>query len=253
MAARHILVALFLCAAAGCGGSPSTPAGGGSVGGGVFGVLANPSPESPEEQAVKNLKELTVALHTYHDTNNCLPNQTGAPDTAPDSKLSWRVAILPYMCLQGMFLYKFKHDEPWDSPHNLKVLNTVPMPDVFRNPRFQPKEANPNLTYFQGIVGDGGIFSVAGGATLTATSHPTSAAQTILIVEAGNPVPWTKPDDYEHVLNKPLPALGGPRGDFFLAAFADGHVQRISKQTPEKILRCMMQWDNTTPFVLPKP
>ena len=48
-----------------------------------------------------------------------IADSTGKPG------LSWRVAILPY--LEQDTLYKqFKLDEPWDSPHNKKLIRQMP-------------------------------------------------------------------------------------------------------------------------------
>src|SRR5437879_3096759 len=39
--------------------------------------------------------------------------------------LSWRVSLLPY--IEEQELYKqFKLDEPWDSPHNIRLLPHMP-------------------------------------------------------------------------------------------------------------------------------
>src|SRR5205823_2595588 len=45
--------------------------------------------------------------------------------------LSWRVAILPFIEQSALYA-KFNLSEPWDSPHNLALLNQ--MPSVFRMP-----------------------------------------------------------------------------------------------------------------------
>src|SRR5262249_1571174 len=60
---------------------------------------------------------------------------------------------------------------------------------------------------------------------------------TILIVEAANAVPWPKPEELDFDSAKPLPKLGGQFADGFYAAFADGQVRFIKKDTDEKLLR----------------
>jgi hypothetical protein len=248
-AASTAPVATGPSAAAPTAAAPTGTSAGG--GGDYLGVLANAKAKAQEQEAANNLKQLALAFHNFHDTFGHFPSQTGDPQVP--AKLSWRVEILDFI-EESALRQQFKRDEPWDSPHNKKVLDTMPMPKLYRDPRFQPKDEKTNLTYFQGMAGDGGILSEKGGATLTAITNANGTSQTLMIVEAGNPVPWTKPDDYVHDLKKPLPPLGGPKpGQYFLAAFADGHVQRIPMKTDEKTLRCMMQWHNATPFVLPKP
>ena len=88
--------------------------------------------------------------------------------------------------------------------------------------------------------------------TLTAITSANGTSNTFLVVEAGDPVPWSKPDKLVYDPKKPLPPLGGPKpGPYFFAAFCDGHVQRIPATTDEKTLRCMINWTNSTPFKLP--
>jgi hypothetical protein len=62
-------------------------------------------------------------------------------------------------------------------------------------------------------------------------------SNTILIIEAGNPVPWTKPEDLPYAADRPLPKLGGLYPDVFHAAFADGGVHTLTKKYDEKHLR----------------
>jgi hypothetical protein len=50
-----------------------------------------------------------------------------------ESRLSWRVQILPAMGLSELHS-RFHHDEPWDSPHNVLLLSEIPI-------AFQPVES----------------------------------------------------------------------------------------------------------------
>ena len=62
-------------------------------------------------------------------------------------------------------------------------------------------------------------------------------SNTILIVEAGNAVPWTKPEDLHYAADEPLPELGGLFPDIFHAAFVDGSVHTLTKKYDEANLR----------------
>jgi hypothetical protein len=62
-------------------------------------------------------------------------------------------------------------------------------------------------------------------------------SNTILIVEAATPVPWTKPEDLPYVADQALPKFGGLFGGDFHALFADGGVQLLSKKADEENLR----------------
>jgi len=59
------------------------------------------------------------------DSLNTIPNNITDKDGKP--LLSWRVYLLRYGTPEELHLYKQFHlDEPWNSPHNLKVAQTVP-------------------------------------------------------------------------------------------------------------------------------
>src|SRR5205823_13461834 len=104
------------------------------------------------QRSLKNLKAIMIAMHSYHDANGKFP--ADITDKAGKPLLSWRVELLPY--LEEDKLYKeFQRDEPWDSPHNFKLL--AKMPDVYRV-AFDPKDATH--TYYQrfaitGVAPDG--------------------------------------------------------------------------------------------------
>jgi hypothetical protein len=66
---------------------------------------------------------------------------------------------------------------------------------------------------------------------------PDGTATTILLVEADDRVPWTKPQDLPYAPEQPLPKLGGLYSNDFIAAMADGSVRVVSKKTSEKTIR----------------
>jgi hypothetical protein len=77
-----------------------------------------------------NLKQIAVAMHNFHDAHGHFPpSATFDEDGKP--LLSWRVHLLPYLGEQALYR-EFKLDEPWDSKHNIKLIDRMPM--VFRNP-----------------------------------------------------------------------------------------------------------------------
>src|SRR5205807_1793185 len=116
--------------------------------------------------------------------------------------LSWRVALLPY--LEQNPLYKaFKLDEPWDSAHNKTLL--AQMPELFAPVAGKTKE--PLSTYYQVFTGPGTVFDGPKGLRLVA-DIPDGTSNTILIVEAGEAVAWTRPEDVPYSPKKDLPKLG---------------------------------------------
>ncbi len=153
--------------------------------------------------------------------------------------LSWRVLLLPILEQEGKaergLFARFKLDEPWDGPHNLPLLRE--MPDAFALPR-KYVEPEPGRTHFRAFVGKGAAFEGPEGVSLA--DFPDVRDQTFLVVEAAEAVPWTKPEELDFAPGKPLPALGFALQYFFVAAMADGSVQRVDKGIPEASLRAVI-------------
>jgi hypothetical protein len=72
-----------------------------------------------------------------------------------------------------------------------------------------------------------------------------------MVVEAGDPVPWTKPDDLVFDPEKPLPKLGGEFPDIFNAAFCDGSVHEVTKKIDDKTLRALITRNGGEPVNSP--
>ena len=170
-----------------------------------------------------------LAFHNYHQAENRFP---AAAISDPQGKplLSWRVAILPYIGEEGMALYgQFKLDEPWDSPTNRALIPRMPL--VYRCP--SDNQLNSNSTRYQAIVGPGTLFDGTVGASINTITDGTS--NTILVVEAKDPVEWTKPDDVD--LGSLTTDLGGNHPGIINAVFADGSVKGIKAKTSAAVLK----------------
>jgi prepilin-type processing-associated H-X9-DG protein len=72
-------------------------------------------------------------------------------------------------------------------------------------------------------------------------------------VEAGQPVPWTKPDDLPYDAGQPLPKLGGINPTGFNALFVDGSVRFIPKNTSEQLIRAFITYAGGEPIPADAP
>ena len=181
--------------------------------------------EADRIHSLNNLKRLALGMISYGDARGRLP-PAALSDKAGKPLLSWRVALLPYL-EQGSLYKEFKLDEPWDSDHNRKLLRK--MPAVYKPP-LKPAGWKPNATYYQVFVGDQTLFPP--GKPLRLSDLGAGTTNTLMIVEAGEAVPWTKPEDLPYDPARPLPMLGGLFHNGFQAVMADGRSGISCRRIP---------------------
>jgi hypothetical protein len=160
--------------------------------------------------------------------------------------LSWRVLILPY--LDNKPLYdRFKLDEPWDSPHNIKLLSE--MPKSYEPPGYTKEKAPPYHTFIHVFYGNDAAFDWSKGKTIPGLEENIALDRnddTFLFVEAGKPVPWTKPEDLPYDPDGPLPDLESPFKDGFRSSPIRGRSMRwIEKETSDATLRALISRDGS--------
>jgi hypothetical protein len=149
-----------------------------------------------------HLREIGAAMDKYaSDHGNRLP-PAALRDRQGRQLLSWRVLLLPYLGQKELY-EEFRLDEPWDSANNLALLER--MPDVYK-PALHD-ETEPFTTRLQVLVGPGTAFELPQGANLR-DDFPDGLSNTILVIEARQPVPWTKPADLAYSADGPLPLFG---------------------------------------------
>jgi hypothetical protein len=183
-------------------------------------------------QSTNNLKQIALAMHNFHGRYGHLPPQAiYSKDGKP--LLSWRVILLPFL-VEGNLYEQFNLNEPWDSRHNQKLL--AQMPKVYADPNV--KTAEP-VTVYQAFVGPGAFFEGTKALNFGA-DFPDGMSDTLMIVEAATPIPWTKPEDLPYDSNKPLPKLGGHTPGAFAAAFCDGAVHVFRQDIKEALLRALI-------------
>jgi beta-lactamase regulating signal transducer with metallopeptidase domain len=183
-------------------------------------------------QSINNMRQLAIAMLNYAEKNRQFP-PSAVLGKDGKTKHSWRVAILPY--LEQQELYNAYHfDEPWDSEHNRKLIDRMPV--HFRDPHMQ--EDSTSSAYYM-ITGKGTFGDSEKGRRFKEIVDGMS--RTIMLVDAKRNFPWTKPEDIEidEDPSKPLPELGGYLQEpwKFVVALADGSVRAIAPTVDEKVLR----------------
>ena len=150
-------------------------------------------PRGPASPCRKNLKQIGIALHNYHDDYGTFPpayvvDETGKP------LHSWRVLILPYVedDGQGKKLYEqYDFSQPWYGPHNRRLWDQ--RPEVYSCPLSSDDET---LTAYAAVVGKPCVFSGAEPMAIADITDGTS--NTIIIGEAtGAEIRWTEPRDVD--------------------------------------------------------
>ena len=172
---------------------------------GVLIALLLPAVQAAREAArriasVNNIKQIMLGLHTFHDVNRAFPPQYSIDgDNKP--LLSWRVMILPYLEQQALY-EQFHLDEPWDSPHNIQLVNQ--MPEVYRHPKLT---LPPGSTVY--MASSGADRFMDGPAKRRMHDFTRGTTNTIALVEAAeeNAVPWTAPMDFSPNPEKPVEGL----------------------------------------------
>lgn len=146
-------------------------------------------------QHLSNMEKISKAMLAYEKDKGRLPAHAIYRNGQP--MLSWRVELLPYLGEKELF-DKFKLDEPWNSPHNEKLLER--MPAVYRPPGMTDPTTRTCYVVYHG---KGAAFEGREGVTLASF---TDGVKTILITEVQNGPQWTMPED----LNFDLPFQDRP-------------------------------------------
>jgi len=184
-------------------------------------------------QCKNNLKQISLALHNYHDAYGALP-----PAYTVDSNgrplHSWRTLILPY--LEQKALYNLIDlSKPWNDPANVEAFKTVS--DVYRCPS---ADLPPGFTTYLAVAGADCCFSPTTSRRFDEITDGLSETLMVVEVAAENAVPWMAPQDADQQIvlsftnGGKLAHTGGTQ-----VALADGSVRFVSQDTDLITLRAL--------------
>ena len=195
--------------------------------------------ETQRQKCSDRLTRIGLAMHKYHEIHGHFP----APAVMRDGGsplLSWRVAILPYLGYQSLY-ERFHLDEPWDSAHNRVLL--AEMPSEFACPA-GPRRTTGQTPY-QDVVAPkidsyriNTPFDSTRGVDSREITDGTSA--TVLVFEAENPVPWTKPDDLRWSPEGPLPRVADNHAGGTHVLWAAGGTWFLKSTIRPELLRAIL-------------
>ena len=212
-------------------------------------IVASFRQRGDRTQHSNNLKQIGLAIHSYHDVYKRLPPAAISSINDPTGKplLSWRVAILPYIEEQALYR-QFDLDQSWDHPTNKKLI--AQMPRIYVMPGVDAKEGH---THYRTLVGPHTMLEPIkspGGRLVTRYNLgtiPDGTSNTIMVVEAKEPTIWTRPDDLPYDPKGPLPKLGvWPDG--FYVLLGDASVRFVRSTISERTLRNAITCDDGNPL-----
>lgn len=180
-------------------------------------------------QCTNNLKQIALAMHNYEDANGCFP-PAATFDKHGKPLLSWHVLILPYLNDAGLY-NEFHLDEPWDSPHNKPLADRVPT--VFRC----PSEPDSVGTSTYAVIVDPRSMFTGEPSGVKVDSVPDGTSNTLLVAEAADPVPWSKPEDLTLTTPESTVGMGSKHPGGFNASMADGSVRFFKNSMSPRLLK----------------
>ena len=178
-----------------------------------------------------NVKQIMLAFHNYADTYKKFVSDMGSDPKNTNANLSWRVHLLPYI-EEGALYREFHLDEPWDSPHNIKLLDRMPAP--YRDPRSNPP---PGHTVYQMATGENMVHNPPKAVRFREITDGTSNTIAIFVVNDEAAVPWTKPEDLDPIAERD--AIANNAG-LYMVGMIDGSVQSLSAIIPSEALKLMV-------------
>ncbi len=188
------------------------------------------------------LKQIGIALQTYHDAHHCFPPAYFADEHGTPTH-SWRAILLPYFESEEVdrLANQYRFDEPWNGPNNRKLLDKAPYPY-----RCMSDGGNESETSYLAIVGPDSMWR--GTQPIAIPEMIDGTSKTMAIVECcDSGVNWLEPRDI--TFNDAIagvnrvtgrPGIRSPHGRGANALFASGSVQMLEFLIDPSVIRAAL-------------
>jgi len=206
----------------------------------------NGGPASKRTGCLNNLRNISIALHLYHEAYGAYPPAYIADDNGTPMH-SWRVLLIGLLDRPDI-ARAYRFDEPWNSPHNLKLADTV---RVFNCPSQSDK---PSLeTNYLAVIGEHTFWP---GARPRLKEEVTDGPEnTILLVEvADSGILWTEPRDLHFSQMNPKIGASDGKGlsshhEGVMVSFASTHTRILPEDTAPEVLKALLTVDGGEPVI----
>jgi hypothetical protein len=140
------------------------------------------------------LKQIGLALYNYRVKYHAFPPAYIA-DKNGKPMHSWRVLLLPFLedANSASLYQQYRFDEPWDGPHNRKLIEQEPREYLCLDDAHRPGHV-PNTTSYVAVVGAKTAWP--GEKPLRLADMEGRLGNTILLIEVANSdIAWSEPRD----------------------------------------------------------
>lgn len=194
---------------------------------------------------MNNLKNIGLALDSYHASYGRYPPPY-VTDAQGKPLYSWRVLILPYLEQYDLHA-QWRMDEPWDSPYNRRLADSVV--SVYQCPtaRGNRQRGSPPYTDYLAVVGPGMAWEE--GKRFSRADFVDAESKTIMLVEVrGSQVHWAEPVDIDGTASlkinaRPGLSIGSHHPDGANVLFANFWGEHLPDTTSEEEIKALLTRD----------
>ena len=129
--------------------------------------------------------------------------------------------LTPFLGEQVLY-EEFRLDEPWNSPHNQRLINN--MPAVYA-PASGLQE--PGKTTLQTVTGPNAAFEGGLGCRIRDITDGSTTTVMLVETEDAHAVVWTQPGDYEYSAIDPSHGLRQHGDEEIFVLFCSGEIGRV--------------------------